>query len=296
MQLGDLGAFVHVATTGSFTRGARLSHVSPPAMTKAIQRLEQTLGCELFVRTTRSVRLTDAGRLVLDASRRVFAEMETLQATLDDLGGVMRGPIRVAAMEVFSRYLVPAALAQLGREAPELRPELYEMLPEEMAARIAEGEIDIAFTIGAPRGKRVTRRSIGASRGVVVCGAAHPLYAGRRIDRARAAELTWVVPRFWGRPGPSLDQLDAHVLKRRIGATIELLQSGVELVATGNYLGYFPEVSVRPELDSGKLRALRGLRGLPPFELQVLYAGEAPQKSSARRLLALVEKLVGHTA
>jgi DNA-binding transcriptional LysR family regulator len=281
-----------VATSGSFTRGARLSHVSPPAMTKAVQRLEESLGCALFVRTTRSVRLTDAGRLALDASRRVFAEIETLRAALDELGGVMRGPLRVAAMEVFSRFLVPAALAQLGSEAADVRPELYEMLPEEMAARIAEGEIDVGFTIGAPADKRVTRRSLGSSRGVVACGSRHPLHAGRRIDRARAAELPWVVPRFWGRPGPSLDQLDAQLQKRTVGATIELLQSGVELVASGRYLGYFPEVSIRPELRSGKLRALGGLRGLPAFQLQVLHAGTAPEKAAARRLIALVERLI----
>lgn len=295
MHLGDWSAFVHVATSGSFTRGSRLSNVSPPAMTKAIQRLEDSLGCALFVRTTRSVRLTDAGQLTLEASRRVFGEIEALRASLGELSGVARGPLRVAAMEVFSRYLVPTAIGQLTAESPNIQPELYEMLPNEMADRIAEGEIDVGFTIGVISNPRVTRQPLGQSKGIVVCGALHPLYERARIDRERAAQMPWVVPRFWRRPGPSLDQIDSALLKRNIGATIELLQSGVELVASGRYLGYFPEVSVRPEIKSGKLRSLRGLKGLPAFDLQVLYAGRAPQKLATRRLVALVEKLIVRT-
>ena len=100
MELNDLRHFRHVALAGSFTRGAKASHVTVPAISKAVRRLETELGRPLLVRTTRHVALTDAGRALLSRADRVLAELDAVRTDLDVDGGRIAGEVRIGAMEV----------------------------------------------------------------------------------------------------------------------------------------------------------------------------------------------------
>ena len=75
MELTDLRYFFNVATTRSFSKGAKLSFVSPPTISKAIKRLEDELKAQLLVRTTRSVNLTDRGQILMEHCRKLFRQI-----------------------------------------------------------------------------------------------------------------------------------------------------------------------------------------------------------------------------
>ncbi|MGE0788858.1 MAG: LysR family transcriptional regulator [Sandaracinaceae bacterium] len=293
MQLDDLRYFVHVATSGSFARGAALSHVSPPAVSKAIRRLEDELGAPVFARTTRRVALTPEGEALLRRSRRIFDELDALRVELDTAGARVAGDLRVGAMEVFSIGLLPRALSALTREHPEVHPRTYEMIPQRMEQQLALDRIDVGFTIGGGGGRGLDYHALGSSRGVLVCGVGHPLY---RRGTVRAAELRThpsVVPEFLGMEHlPSLDQFPSDRYARKVGATIELLQMAVQLAIEGGYLGYFPEVSVRPHLESGSLRALDGLKGHATFALRAITRSGRPMKPAVRLLIEALRSAI----
>lgn len=289
MQLEDLRYFVAVAETRSFVRGARAAHVSPPAISKAIQRLELALDVKLFERTTRRVALTDAGMVFLRRAQRVLQELTDLQAELGLAEMVPRGELRVGAMEVFSVQLLPRALASLVREHPDVTPHVYEMIPERMVAALEEGRLDIAFTIGARPTPGIRIRSLGTTRGLLVCGRSHPLYAKGRLRPRDLEAYAFVVPRFWEAEHlPPLDQFPEEI-PRRVGATIELLQMEVELVRSGAYLGFLPEISVARELEKRDLRKLSGLGTKIEFELQALTR-EGARKPSAEELFEVLTR------
>jgi DNA-binding transcriptional LysR family regulator len=293
VELTHLRYFFNVATTGSFAAGARLSHVTPPAMSKAIRKLEDELGAPLFERTTRKVALTGDGEVLLDRCRQVLASVDGIPRELGEARGAVSGELRIAAMEVFSLELLPAAIARLVRAHPGVLPLIYEMTPDAMERHLADGSIDIAFTIGAGGAAGVTYETLGASRGVVVCGRGHPLYRGGRVTRGDLDRHPFVVPRFFQRPHlPSLDQFPEALAPRRVGATIELLQMGVALAISGAYLGCFPEISVRRSLRDGSLRALRGLPRGAPFELRVLSRAGVRLRPAATALVAEVRSVM----
>src|SRR5687767_12991529 len=106
MELADLRYFVAVATAQSFVGGARRVHVTPPAVSKAVRKLEDELGVSLFVRTTRRVELTGAGAALLERARPLLAGVEALR-DLEAPAAAPRGELRIGAMEVFSIYLLP---------------------------------------------------------------------------------------------------------------------------------------------------------------------------------------------
>ncbi len=295
MELTDLRHFSHVARTGSFSLGARRSHVTTPAVSKAVQRLEAELEVKLFERTTRSVALTDVGQQLLHRCHRIFAEPESMRAKLEVHASVVRGDVRIAAMEVFSIELLPRALASLVSVHPDLRPLTYEMAPTKMERLLLDGQIEVAFTIGGGRRSGIDCEELGTSRPVLVCGRTHPLYGRKRVTQRQLETHPSVVPRIWGMEDE--ETLDQFPMKRSIGATIELLQMGIALTVEGAYLGYFPEISVRTALAAGTLHRLGGVRGARPFALRALTRQGAPARPAVRAIVdAVKEALQTRTA
>ncbi|MDQ3034728.1 MAG: LysR family transcriptional regulator [Myxococcota bacterium] len=292
MELTDLRHFSNVALAGSFSRGAALSHVTAPAVSKSVRKLEDELGVRLFERTTRRVALTPEGRALVDRCARIFGELDSLRAELDGREGAVEGELRIAAMEVLSIALLPRALASLVRAHPGLRPSTFEMPPTGMFTALREGRIDVALTIGGGAERGITSHELGRCEGVLVCGRSHPLYRRRRVGPRHLREHPSVVPRFLGLEDlPSIDQFPELEWPRTIGATIELLQMGVALCEEGVFLGYFPEISVRAQLAEGRLWSLRGLPDdRAPFVMRALTRERAPTRPALRALLAVLQK------
>ncbi len=286
MEISHLRYFFHVAQTGSFSAGARRAHVSAPAMTKAIQRLEAETGARLFERTTRRVILTEEGKAVLRRAREVLTQVDEIGRDLDEIKNTISGELRIGAMEVFSVRVLPRAISALVLQFPRVVPRVYEMHPDSIERYLTEGQLDVGFSIGTTTSEEVRSEVLGTSPGRIVCGRSHALYAKGRITRAALLRHPFVAPRFFGREHlPSLDQFPEEALPREVGATIELLQMMVELVIAGSYLGYFPEICVAHHLDGGDLRALHGLAGLPRFDLRALTRRGVPPKRSSTLLI-----------
>jgi DNA-binding transcriptional LysR family regulator len=297
MELSHLRYFYFVAEAESFTRGARAAHVTPPALSKAIRILEDELGTNLFERTTRSVRLTTAGRAVLGHCRAIFAEVEALKRRASSEATAIGGELRIGAMEVFSIALLPTALGALVKAHPQVEPQVYEMSPDDMARALDRGSLDVAFTIGGSASSEIDRQVLGTSRACVVCGPTHPLARRPRVSRRELEAHTWIVPRFFGRPLlPAVDQYPDAAAPRRVGATIELLQTGITLTAEGPFLACFPEISIRRELESGRLRELVGGPRVPAFELAVLSPKNAAESPTIDALVAEMRRVLAQRA
>jgi DNA-binding transcriptional LysR family regulator len=297
MEISHLRYFVHVAQTASFSRGAALAHVSPPAITKAIQRLEAEAGARLFERTTRRVVLTEEGKVVLRHARAILGQVDEIARDLDELRNTVSGELRVGAMEVFSVRVLPMALAALVAQFPRVTPLVHEMHPESIQRHLAEGRLDVGFTIGPAESEEIISLVLGTSPGRVVCGRSHPLYTERRITAAALGRHAFVVPRFFGREYlPSLDQFPEERYPRQIGATIELLQMMVELVISGSYLGHLPQISIAHHLATGDLAALKGLAGLPRFDLRALTRRGPLPRRSATLLIHEIQRIMAVTS
>ena len=143
-RLESLRVFVAVAEAQGFAAGARHLGMSPPSVTRAVASLEESLGARLLHRTTRIVRLTEAGAGFLADARRILAELEEAQAAVAGAYTEPQGPLVVTAPVLFGRiYVAPIVLGFLKRY-PQVKVRL--LLVDRVADMIEEG-IDVAIRI-----------------------------------------------------------------------------------------------------------------------------------------------------
>ena len=175
--LPAIAAFAQVARFGSFTRAAANLGVSPSALSQTIGLLERRLGVRLFNRTTRSVSLTEEGRLFLQQVAHGLACLDRALNDLDEVRERPTGEVRVNLSRFASEYLIEPHLAEFARLYPQIRLEL--ILDDGLADIVLEG-CDIGIRLGEHLSAGMVAVPVGPPLCMVVVGspvyfANHPL-------------------------------------------------------------------------------------------------------------------------
>lgn len=124
-HLGGIGFFVKAAEAGSFAGAAKGLGVTPSAVSKAVSRLEDRLGVQLFRRSTRSIDLTDDGRAFFERARTGLSEIEAAEAFLLERRAEPVGRLRVSAPVVFAHRIVAPLLPEFCARNPKLDVEMH---------------------------------------------------------------------------------------------------------------------------------------------------------------------------
>ncbi|MDH7796191.1 MULTISPECIES: LysR family transcriptional regulator [unclassified Beijerinckia] len=158
--------FARVADTGSFARAARELHVSPPAVTRAVTSLEELIGTRLFVRTTRTVTLTEAGARYLEDCHRILADVQEAEAAAAGSFATPSGTLTISAPALFGRiYVLPVVMDYLDLHAGVTA---QTFLVDRVTNLLEEG-IDVAIRIGHLPMSNLMASRVGTVRRVV-CG------------------------------------------------------------------------------------------------------------------------------
>ncbi len=259
VEVSELRYFHSVAVAGSFAEGARRTHVSGPTVSKAIKKLEESLGATLFDRSARQVGLTAAGEVLLEHATAVLESLRRLETAVHGADGAVRGEFIVGCSEEFSVHALPVALVRLARKHPKLVVRTFAMGPDEVIRKLSDGDLDLGL-VTRPLSVAEPLRVVPLvhSPTSVVCGATHPLSDATEITADDLAQHPFVVQQFFGEPAAS-DDYPTGAPARRVGATVEQLPVAIQMVIEGGFLGVFPDVMIRCQLNHAELRKLGGL-------------------------------------
>lgn len=181
--LEAMRVFTAVAAESSFTKAARRLGLSVQTASKAVRRLEQRLGAQLFDRTTRSVALNDTGRAYLERCLELLEQLDEVESAVREEHGRLVGRVRMTAPTSFGeRSLVPV-LGELLDAHDGLRIDLD--LTDRKVALVEEG-YDLALRVGALEDSTLVARRLAPMR-VVVC--ASPEYLARNGTPGTPREL-----------------------------------------------------------------------------------------------------------
>jgi DNA-binding transcriptional LysR family regulator len=188
-------AFIAVATHGSLGRAAEALHITQPALSRIIKRLEDGLGVALFERNAKGMRLSAFGEALLPRARLLQQESLRAMEEIQAMRGLSKGIIRVGAIGSIASSILPLAIQQVLARWPKLRIEVVEGVWDRLADALLLHEIDIALGTAMEDSDDICAiadcRWTDASH--VVASAVHPLRGQARLSLADTIDQRWVI-------------------------------------------------------------------------------------------------------
>lgn len=186
MNRNQLRYFVSAAEHRSFTKAAEQYYISQTAVTQQIQQLEQTLGCELFDRSTRPVSLTSAGKSFLLDAKAILERMSRAQERVHDAATGLTGTLRVGYVRGYERSDLSVLMRHFHQKNGNVLISFYRCSTDVLAAGLLHQEYDIVFTWDSTNLRTqegVTFQTVEKARLVVALYAGHPLTQRRQLTR-----------------------------------------------------------------------------------------------------------------
>ena len=284
-----------LAQQGSYTAAAQRLGVSKAAMSQRIAELERAAGAPLVQRTTRSVRLTEAGQRLVEDMRGPFEQIAHSFAGVRDLAGVPRGLVRVTAPVAFARQQLVPRLAEFLRAQPEVRIELD--LSDRLSSLAMEGfdlairhtaappDTHVAWTLCETRSLLVASRAYLRRRGTPREPQALAGHDCLHYPRAQDTP-TWHLERRAGRAGGS--ESDDQRVTVPVSGPLAANNSEAlrDAALTGLGIALVPDFSAQSALQAGKLvEVLPQWRSVGAFGERLYairpYATHVPQAVTA---------------
>jgi DNA-binding transcriptional LysR family regulator len=254
--LQQLRLFAAVAEHKSVTKAAEEVHLTQPAVSIQIKRLEGKVGMPLIEHIGKELHLTVAGEEVYDAAKDVLERLSDLENSLNDLQGEVAGPLNVHVVSS-GKYFMPHLLGSFVRRYPKVEPRLQITNRASLLSSLAKNQSDLYIMGQPPEGVAVVEYPFLENILVVVARPDHPLAGKKKIPLARIA-----AERFVGRESGSGTRKAVEKLFRDKGlditAYIELDSAeGIKQGVIGGLgIGVLSKHSLRLELDACELIVL----------------------------------------
>lgn len=175
LQLGSIELFCQAAELGSFTLAANAASVTPAAVSRSVARLEQRLGVRLFVRTTRQIRLTDAGRRYFEQCRHALSQLVDAEREVTGEQTTPAGVLRISMPTPYGHYRVLPLLPAFRERYPEVRVDTH---LSNRNIDFADEGFDLAIRGRAPADSNLVARKLEDAEMVVVATPAYLKRAG----------------------------------------------------------------------------------------------------------------------
>lgn len=266
----ELQVFVAVAESAGFAKAAARLRSSPPAVTRAIAGLEQRLGARLFNRTTRSVRLTEAGLRFLERARHVLGALDTAEKELAGESGVAAGHLTITAPVVMGRTVLSPLVSGFLDAQPRVSAKV--VLLDRIVNLVEEG-FDVGLRVGQLPDSSLIARQVGEVRRILVAG---PAYLRKRPAPKAPAELkshslialTGLQPTEDWRFGQGKSAIRIALAPRfeinDAAAAIAAAEAGDGIAVVLSYM-------VAKQIRAGRLIPVLDAFGPPPVPVQLVY-------------------------
>ena len=290
-RLSAMETFVRVVDTGSFSAAARILDIGQPAVSKSVAQLEEYLGVQLLLRSTRTLTPTEAGQNYYEGAVRAINEANEADLAARGAGAGLTGHLKICAAVTFARlHIVPHLQRFL-----DLHPGLtIDVVLDDRNIDLLENGVDVALRMGTLSDSSMTARKIAVSRRVVLGTPAY--FAAHGVPRnpaELAAHQAIVYDRLGGGEAWSFRNGDAEVAVAVSGRLRVSAAEGVKAAVLADMgLAIASVWMFAPELADGSVREVLSDWSLEPLDLWAVYPSGRKASAKARAFVEFVESLM----
>ncbi|HVM02851.1 MAG TPA: LysR family transcriptional regulator [Acidimicrobiales bacterium] len=295
MELRQVEVFVVLARHRSFTRAAEALGVAQPALSQQVKRLEQELGVRLLDRSTRPVRLTDAGAAFLARAERILTDAALAREEMRELAGAGRRRVVVGALPALAARWLPPLLGTFHADHPRVEIAVRQGNTDEMARLVSAGQLDLALLHavpgrsghdGLPAGVFVER--LFDEELVVVAPPDHALAGERAVTLSRLRSEAFVlVGRGSGLTHTIVSGTAGLGFRPSVAAEAPDVTVVRNLVAAGLGVSVIPRLPA--EAPGPAVAVLRLTPPLPPHVTVVAWRGDPGPSTAADALRSAIQ-------
>jgi DNA-binding transcriptional LysR family regulator len=282
--------FVEVARQRGFTRASETLHVTQPAISKSVRALEEELGTPLLLRERRQVKLTEAGRIVLERAQGVLDSLRVIEEEVVELAALRRGRLRIGMPPIVGVAFFPPLLAEFHQAHPGITLELREEGSHHLEALVLNRELDVGAIVLPTDEKAFGTMPFVRDELRAVLHPSHPL-ARRRELALRELEATPFVlyrPEF---------ALHGHIIEacRRSGFKPAVVSESshwdfiVAMVAANIGVALLPQTICR-QLDPSQVRSIPLARPIIPWNAALIWRRDRHLPPATRAFIELARQ------
>jgi DNA-binding transcriptional LysR family regulator len=292
MELRHLRCFLAVAEELHFARAAERLHIEQSPLSRAIKELEEDLGVQLFVRTTRSTRITRAGKLFMEHVPRVFTALQQARDSVKAAANGFHRQLRIALSDCATPSRLSALLARCREEDPEVEIRLFEVSLSQLIKGLHDDLYDVGFSLDSEVGDGIVADSAWNDPLLVAVPARHPLLSYKRIPLEEVLRYPLVMgdPLVCEGYARQIDRLlrrmeQEPMIAERV-ASFELM---IALVSAGFALGFAAAPQLAASREPGVVA--RPLAGRSPVLTTYMLRLDAEPSQPLARFIERVEAL-----
>jgi DNA-binding transcriptional LysR family regulator len=288
MELYPLQVFLTVATEKSFSRAAEKLHRTQPAISLALQRLEQELGEKLIDRSGKELILTDAGRTVIDFARRFQSLQQELDNSIAELRDNSAGRLTIGANESTTLYLL-RHIERYRELYPKVKVQVRRSLSSKIPNELLDGNLELGVISYDPSDPRLRTKVLYADSLAFVVSPKHHLAHRKTVSLTELGGEVFIAHNVIS---PYRENVLKEFQTQKVPLNIELEMPTVEtirkLVQKNVGVAFLPRMCVEQEIDQGKLCEIRVKEMHMERKIRLVYPTRRALSHAAKAFLELV--------
>ncbi|MFG6667959.1 LysR family transcriptional regulator [Halomonas sp. HNIBRBA4712] len=287
-SIKQLKVFVAVAQSRSFAEASERVHLSQPAISIALKRLEESVGGALFARTSRQLTLTPEGEAFLPVALRLLSDWNEAFEDLGEQFSKQRGKVAVAALPTLAAGVLPDVFKCFHETYPRINLSLHDVLAEQINQMVREGRADFGLSVDPQQTDDLSFEPIWVDRYVAVFPEGHVFGLQTHIEWAQLGDHPFI-----GINRLSSSRQDIDRTMASVGVTLDILCDASQIATVGRMVAAGLGISVLPALSFRQIAAA-GIDHRPlispdlPRELGIVVSRRHPLSSAARTLFELI--------
>ena len=276
MQLEHLDLFLKIAQEKSISKVASASHISQPALSLQMQKIEDTLGCKLFERSNRGIQLTDAGII----TKRYAAQlMFTYDQFMEELHNLRNNndTCRVAATLVAANYAIPCTLVKAKEKFPDFIFTLSSMPSREVLSQVQSNQADIGFIVGDVTEPDLFCKNVFSDQVVLVAARDYAIRGSLSLEGLKQHPLVLLDESYssYRLMANQLQSMGHHMEDFHVSYHMDSTESVKSMVMSGNGLTFLPYMAVKKEIYLQQLKIVDTENFCLRYDVSIIYKQRA---------------------